>query len=137
MTTAREVMTPGVECIGEHQTLREAAMKMRDLEVGSLPICGDDERLHGMITDRDIVTRCLAEGMDPDTCTAAELAQGKPITIGADDPVDEAIHVMEANQVRRLPVIDGHRLVGIVSQGDLARALPPEPVGDLVSAVSS
>ena len=76
MTTAKEIMHTGATCIGEHETLAAAAQYMRDLDVGALPICGDDDRLHGMITDRDIVTKCIAAGHDPNDTTAGELAQG-------------------------------------------------------------
>jgi CBS domain-containing protein len=76
MTTAKEIMHTGATCIGEHETLAAAAQYMRDLDVGALPICGDDGRLHGMITDRDIVTKCIAAGHDPNDTTAGELAQG-------------------------------------------------------------
>ena len=137
MTTAREIMTGGVECIGENETLVEAARKMRDLDVGALPICGEDNRLKGMLTDRDIVVKCLAEGGDPSSTRAVEFAQGKPVTIGADDPVEEILRTMSQHKVRRLPVIDGHDLVGMVSQADVARNLPDEKVGDLVEAISS
>jgi CBS domain-containing protein len=136
MTTAREIMTPGAECVGENQTLEEAAQKMRDLDVGALPICGEDNRLKGVVTDRDIVIKCLATGGDPRTVTAGELAEGKPVTIGADDSVDEAITTMTDHQVRRLPVIDGHDLVGMISQADLARSLPEDRVGELVELIS-
>ena len=87
MTTAREIMTGGPECVGERETLLDAARKMKELDVGSLPICGEDNRLKGILTDRDIVIRCLAEGGDPRTATAGELGQGKPVTIGADDSI--------------------------------------------------
>jgi CBS domain-containing protein len=137
MATAREIMSGGVECVGEKETLVEAAKKMRDLDVGSLPICGEDNRLKGMLTDRDIVVKCLAEGGDPSTTTAGSLAEGKPVTIGADDDLDELVRTMSQHKVRRLPVIDGHDLIGVVSQGDVAKALPPEKVGDLLEAVSS
>lgn len=137
MTTAREIMTSGAECIGEHETLVAAARKMRDLDIGSMPICGDDDRLKGMITDRDIVVRCVAEGKDPSEMHAGELGQGKPVTIGADDPVEEILRTMAHHKVRRLPVIDGHSLIGIVSQGDVAKNLPEESVGELVEAISS
>jgi CBS domain-containing protein len=109
---------------------------MRDLDVGSLPICGEDNRLKGMLTDRDIVVRCIADGGDPATVTAGELAQGKPVTIGADDTVEEAIRTMQDNKVRRLPVIDGHDLVGVISQADIARNYPEDRVGDLVELIS-
>jgi len=136
MTTAREIMTPGAECVGENQTLEEAARKMKDLDVGALPICGEDNRLKGVVTDRDIVVKCLAAGGDPRTVKAGELAEGKPVTIGADDSVDEAIRTMTDHQVRRLPVIDGHDLVGMVSQADIARSMPEDRVGELVELIS-
>jgi CBS domain-containing protein len=137
MATARDIMSGGVECIGENETLVDAARKMRDLDVGALPICGEDNRLKGMLTDRDIVVRVLAEGGDPNSTTAGSLGQGKPVTIGADDSVEEALSTMKKYGVRRLPVIDGHDLVGIVSQADIARNLPEGKTGDLVEAISS
>lgn len=136
MTTAREIMTPGAECIGENQSLEEAARRMRDLDVGALPICGENNRLQGVLTDRDIVVRCLAIGTDPRAVKAGQLAQGKPVTIGADDSVEAAVDTMQAHQVRRLPVIDGHDLVGMISQADIARHLPEDRVGELVELIS-
>jgi CBS domain-containing protein len=137
MTSARDIMTRDVECVGENETLADAARKMRDLNVGALPICGEDNRLKGMVTDRDIVVRCIAEGGDPQTVRAGELGDGKPVTIGADDSIEEALKTMKDYQVRRLPVIDGHNLVGMVSQADIARNIDPEKVGDVVEAISS
>jgi CBS domain-containing protein len=90
-----------------------------------------------MLTDRDIVVKVLAQGKDPAQTRAGELAQGKPVTIGADDSVEEALHTMAEHKVRRLPVIDGHKLIGVVSQGDLAKAVDEEQVGELVEAISS
>ena len=130
-------MTAGAECVGENETLADAARKMRDLDVGSLPICGEDNRLKGMVTDRDIAVRCVAEGKDPTSVRAGELAEGKPVTIGADDSVSEILSTMKQHKVRRLPVIDGHDLVGMVSQGDVARNIEESKVGDLVEAISS
>lgn len=135
MVTAREIMTPGAECTGENETLTQTARRMRDQEVGALPVCGEDQRLKGMVTDRDIVL-CLAEGRDPGQVTAGEIAGGKPVTIGADDDVDEAIRTMQEHRVRRLPVIDGHELVGMLAQADVARNISDERVGDLVEFVS-
>lgn len=137
MTTARDIMTGDATCAGADETLAAAARKMRDLNVGALPICGEDNRLKGMITDRDIVVKCIAQGGDPQTVRVAELAEGKPVTIGADDSVDEALHTMTEHGVRRLPVIDGHMLVGIVSQADVAKNLPEEQIGELVEAISA
>jgi CBS domain-containing protein len=137
MTTAREIMTPDATCVGEKETLAAAAQKMADLGVGSLPICGEDNRLKGMLTDRDIVVKALAKGRNAADVTAGELAEGKPVTIGADDDAQEILRTMSQHKVRRLPVIDGHQLVGIVAVADVARALPDRPVGDLIDAISS
>ena len=137
MTTARDIMTAGAECVGENESLADAARKMRDLDVGALPVCGEDNRLKGMVTDRDIAIRCVAEGKDPTTERAGELADGKPVTIGADDSVDEILTTMKQHKVRRLPVIDGHDLVGMVSQADVARNIDESKVGDLVEAISN
>ena len=136
MATAREIMTPDVTCVAEDENMLTAARKMADLDVGSLPICGSDNRLKGMLTDRDIVIKVLAQGRDPGTVTAGQLAEGKPVTIGADDEADQILSTMGEHQVRRLPVIDGHTLVGIVAIADVARALPDRPVGDLMDAIS-
>ena len=136
MKTAREVMTGGADCVGENETLVDAARKMKDLNVGALPICGEDNRLKGMLTDRDIAM-ALADGSDPSTITAGSLGQGKPVTIGADDSVDEALRTMTEHKVRRLPVIDGHDLIGVVSQADIAVSIENPKVGDLVESISA
>jgi CBS domain-containing protein len=135
--TAREVMTPDAECIGENETIVDAAKKMAELDVGALPICGEDNRLKGMVTDRDIAVKVLAREKDPSSTRAGELGEGKPVTIGADDSVEEALQTMKEAKVRRLPVIDGHDLVGIVSQADLATNIDEQKVGDLVEAISA
>ncbi|MFF5290224.1 CBS domain-containing protein [Paractinoplanes globisporus] len=137
MTTAREIMTADCTCVGEKETLADAAHKMADLGVGSLPICGEDNRLKGMLTDRDIVIKTVAADRNPAEVTAGELAQGKPVTIGADDDTAEILRTMGRYKVRRLPVIDGHQLVGMVALADVARALPDRPVGDLMDAIST
>jgi CBS domain-containing protein len=134
---ARDVMSGGVECAGENETVTEAAKKLAQLDVGSMPICGEDDRLKGMITDRDIVVAVLATGKDPDSVKVGELGDGKPVTIGADDSVAEALRTMKDHQVRRLPVIDGHDLIGIVSVADLARNIEDEQTGDLIEAISA
>lgn len=136
MATAREIMTSDAKCVQEGETLVAAAQKMRDLDVGSLPICGEDNRLKGMLTDRDIVVRCLADGGDPSTTTAGQLAQGEVVTIGADDSAEEALDVMKSHQIRRLPVIDGHDLVGVISLADIARSLSERKLGDVVEAIT-
>jgi CBS domain-containing protein len=130
-------MTSGAECIGENDTLEEAAKRLADLDVGAMPICGEDDRLKGMLTDRDIVVKAIAQGKSPGETRAGELGDGKPVTIGADDSVEEALRTMTEHKVRRLPVIDGHKLIGIVSQGDVATNLPDDKTGELVEAISA
>ena len=136
MTTARDVMHSGARCVGEHDTLDAAARIMRELDVGALPVCGDDDRLHGIVTDRDIVVKCLATGGDPAVMTAGELAQGRLFTASADAGIGEVLDSMERHQVRRMPVLDqDKRLVGMISEADVARNLPEEDVGRFVEAV--
>ena len=136
MTKVREIMTSDAKCVGERQSLTDAARMMRELGVGALPICGDDDRLKGMLTDRDIVVKCIAEGGDPSSTRVGDLAQGKPVTVGADDDIDVALDTMSKHTVRRLPVIDGHDLVGMVAQADIARNIDESKVGDLVASIS-
>ena len=136
MTVARDIMTPDPTCVKEDQTLVDAARLLRDLDVGALPICGNDNRLKGMLTDRDIVVKCIADGGDPSTVTAGSLGEGKPVTIGADDDIREALEVMQQHQVRRLPVIDEHNLVGIISQADIARSMSATATGETVAEIS-
>ena len=137
MTNAREIMSSNAECVGENETLVDAARKMRDLDVGALPVCGRDNRLKGMVTDRDIVVKVIAEGGDPASTTAGTLCEGQIVTIGADDPIEEVLRTMKQYKVRRLPVIDGHDLVGVVSQADVAKNVPQEKVGELLKTISS
>ncbi|WP_309128350.1 CBS domain-containing protein [Microbacterium sp.] len=136
MTLTRDVMTAGAKCIGENDALTIAAEMMRELDVGALPICGEDGRLKGMLTDRDIVVKAVAEGQDPDTTNAGRLANGTPITVSADDDIEAAVEVMRRHQVRRVPVIADHHLVGIISQADIARHLGAETTGETVERIS-
>lgn len=135
MTTARDVMHAGAKCIGEDESLYKAAQMMRDLEVGSLPICGRDNRLHGIITDRDIVLRCCAEGRDPAEVKAGELAQGKPHWVDANSDMSKVLSMMEQHQIRRVPVIAEHQLVGMISEADLARHLTDEQLAHFVESI--
>ncbi|MEV0752551.1 CBS domain-containing protein [Streptosporangium sp. NPDC050280] len=136
MPTAREIMTPNAECVNAGQTTADAAEKMRSMDVGSLPICGEDNRFKGMITDRDIVVQVIAQGRDPKSCLAGELGGDEVVTIGADDAW-EILRTMSSHKVRRLPVIDGHELVGMVALADVAEALPDAKVGDLMDALTT
>ncbi|MET7640754.1 CBS domain-containing protein [Streptomyces sp. NPDC005438] len=138
MTTAREIMTPGADRVRTDETVRTAARRTAAPRVDALPLRGaEDDRLKGMLTDHDVVTRVLARGHDPHQLRAGELAQEEAVTVGADDEVEEVIATMPHHGVRRLPVIDGHRLVGVVARADLARALPAPDVGEPLQALSA
>jgi CBS domain-containing protein len=138
MTTAREIMTPGATYLKTSSTVADAAKVLADDDVGALPVCDERGHLEGMVTDRDLVVKVLAKDRDPRRVTLADLAdQPEVVTIGADDSVEEAIRTMKDHAVRRLPVIDGTELVGMVSQADIARAMPEAAVGDLVAGISS
>jgi CBS domain-containing protein len=108
---------------------------MRDMNVGSLPICGNDKKLHGIITDRDIVVKCLADGRDPNTCTAGELAQGHIAWVDADTEMTQIVEKMGREQVKRMPVIDDHMLVGMISESDLAKHLDEHQLSMFVERV--
>lgn len=137
MTTAREIMTPGAEWLDVDVTVEEAARRMAEGDFGMLPVCNSDGHLQGVVTDRDLVVQVISEGRDPSATKVGDLLnQTEVVTIGADDPAEEAIRTMKDHAVRRLPVIDGTELVGMVSQADIARALPDAKVGDLVGAIS-
>jgi CBS domain-containing protein len=130
----QDTMHEGAACVGENDSLRTAAQMMRDLGVGSLPICGEDDRLKGIITDRDIVVMCCAEGGDIDRTTAGQLAHGL-VWVDADASLEEALNAMEQNQIKRLPVISEHRLVGMISESDLAKELPDNKLAEFVHRV--
>jgi CBS domain-containing protein len=116
-----DVMTEGAECIKPSDNIQHAAERMRDMDVGSLPVCDDHERLAGMITDRDITIRCTAEGRDPATTAVSDVMTPEILYCFVDDEIHEAAAIMEEHQIRRLPVLNrDKRLVGIVTLGDLA-----------------
>jgi len=117
----KEVMTPGVECVQPNDSIAAAAQKMKDLDVGALPVCGDDARLKGMITDRDITVRAVAERCDPAATCVTDIMTPNIIYVFEDQDVTEAARLMKENQIRRLVVVNNDkRLVGIVSLGDVA-----------------
>jgi len=132
---ARDIMHQGAECIGAGDSVAAAAQKMRELGVGSLPICGDDDRLHGILTDRDIVVRCIAQGRDPLQVRVGDMAQETLVWVDADAGVGEVLHQMEEHKVKRLPVIEDHRLVGMITEADLARSLDEHHLAEFVEKV--
>lgn len=136
MATAREVMTADPECVSTDDSLMLAAERMRRLGVGALPICGPDKKLKGVLTDRDIVVKGLGTGKNPERINSGSFNDGEAVTVGADDSVEELLNVMIDRQVKRVPVIDGTKLVGIVTLADAARALPNPDAGRLIDALS-
>jgi CBS domain-containing protein len=135
MTTAGDIMHRGAQWIPAHETLDRAAQLMRQLEVGALPISDENERLCGILTDRDIVVECVAMGHDPSQVTAGEMAKGTPRWIDSGADVGEVLQEMKGRQIRRLPVIDNKRLVGMISEADLATHLSEEQLADWVESV--
>lgn|SRR5699024_1943466 len=135
-TTVNDLMTTGAEHVGPSDSLVVVARVMRDLDVGALPIRDANGRLTGMVTDRDIVVRCIAGSGDPASMRASDLARGTPVMIESDQDAETALRTMARHQVRRLPVTEGGALVGIIAQADIARALPPETVGAVLAEVS-
>lgn len=116
----REVMTQGVEIINSNAPAIEAAAKMREFDVGSLPVC-DGERLEGLLTDRDIAVRLVAAGLDPSSTKVSEIMTPGATYCFDDQTLDEAALIMEAHQIRRLPIMNrDKRLIGMLSLGDLA-----------------
>ncbi|WP_052863029.1 CBS domain-containing protein [Streptomyces niger] len=137
MTTARDIMHQGAECVGEQETLVNVAKRMVRHGIGSMLVCDADQRMRGIITDRDIVVKCLAEGHDPQSMTAGELAQGTPIAVPPDADVRHVLQTMEDHQIRRLPVVEEDRPVGVISEADLARHVSEAQMGHFVEAIAT
>jgi len=136
MQTARDIMTKGSEYLKEDDSAADAARRLADQSIGAVPVCDASGHLRGVVSDRDLVVEVLAAGKDPRTTKLIDLVHGEAVTIGADDSIEEAIQTMQSHKVRRLPVIDGTELVGMLSQADIARFCPPEQAGQLVAAIS-
>jgi CBS domain-containing protein len=136
--TVREAMHDGCECIGENQTLLDAAKRMEERDIGAMPICGEDDRLKGMLTDRDIVVKALARGKDPATTRCGEFAQGNTVWIRAEASLEDALNRMRERAVKRMPVLDENkRLCGIVTEADIATHSPGQKTGEFVEAIAS
>jgi CBS domain-containing protein len=133
----RDIMTRNVECVWPDDTLQEAALKMKELDVGPLPVC-DNDRVVGMLTDRDITVRAVAEGRDPRSTRVRDVMTRNVVSCSEDDAVEEAARLMQERQIRRLLVLDhDKRLIGIVSLGDLAaEAGDPYRMGEVLQDVS-
>lgn len=116
----RDLMTADPELVSPDTSIREAAQRMRDADVGALPV-GDANQLTGMVTDRDIVIRAVAEGRSGDDVTVRDIVTTEIVSCGPDDAVEDAANLMAEHQIRRLPVVEDGRLVGIIALGDVAR----------------
>ncbi|MFP5321156.1 MAG: CBS domain-containing protein [Acidimicrobiia bacterium] len=135
---ARDIMTKDPKIMKVDDRVIDIAKCFAEENIGAVIICNDENRLQGMITDRDLAVEVLAQGKDPQSVTAGELVDGtEVVTIGADDSIDEAIDTMKDHAVRRLPVIDGDQVIGVVSQGDLALHADDTQVGRLVEVISA
>lgn len=134
--TVRDAMTSDPSAIGADATIVEAARVMSSENVGSLPVVEGDE-LRGMVTDRDLVLHVLAKDLDPHKVVVSEVCSEDPIVAAPQEPLDQALQRMAEHQVRRLPVVSGGRLVGILAQADVAREAHPESTGRMVESISS
>ena len=137
----REIMSNPVIWVHPEESVSVAARLLTHYNIGAMPVCGSDGRVWGLVTDRDIVTRCLAAGRSPQTTVVREIMTNKVIAVRPDMDTTAAAAVMGREQVRRLPVVEGGRLCGMVSIGDLARREDTNPdaadaLGDICTNIS-
>ncbi|MFF3572833.1 CBS domain-containing protein [Nocardia jiangxiensis] len=135
MATAKDIMHPGAQWVSRQDTLEHAARLMRELDIGALPISDENDRLCGIITDRDIVVKAIALGRDPARTTCSELCEGTPRWVEADAGVDDVLRELEVRQIKRLPVIEDKRLVGMISEADIGRHLSDHEIAEFVESV--
>ncbi|AKJ15331.1 CBS domain-containing protein [Streptomyces incarnatus] len=137
MTTAKDIMHPGAQWIPRDETLARAAQLMRDHEVGALPVSdpGNGDRMCGIVTDRDIVVKCIASGHDPARMTCGELCEGTPRWIDAAADISDALRMMENHQIKRLPVVENKRMIGMISETDIARHLTDDKLAEFAKRV--
>lgn len=133
----RDAMHKGAEWLGPDTPISDVARKMRDLDIGAVPI-GENDRLVGMVTDRDITCRAVANGKDVSKLKARDVMSKGIVYCRDSEDVDDALRIMEQKQIRRLPVInDDKRMVGMLSLGDISHAVSHELAGEVISAVSA
>lgn len=135
MKTARDLMTSPAECLAPTATLAEAARQLSQHDIGSMPVTDGDE-LIGVVTDRDIVVKGIAAGLDPATATVAEIATGEVVTVGVDHDATDVARILAEHQIRRVPVVEDGRVVGMIAQADIARMLGDRLTGDIVEEIS-
>jgi CBS domain-containing protein len=134
---ARTLVKGDLTFVRDDETVRDAAERLAFENIGALPVYDRNNNLKGMITDRDITVDVVARGRDPSRTLVGEVAHTNPITVRAEDSVADAMRLMAQHKVRRLPVIDGRSCIGVISQADIARAVPPEETGRLVEFIST
>jgi CBS domain-containing protein len=118
--TIDEMMTTDLRTVRDGATIEEAARVMRDADIGDVIVLDEDGRVSGIVTDRDLVVRAVADGVDPAEGQVGSILNGAVVSIAPDESVDTALDLMRDHKIRRLPVIDDDRLVGVVTLGDLA-----------------
>ena len=133
---AKDFMTTGVECVSPGMSMRDAALRMKSLDVGFLPVCEND-RLVGTLTDRDLALRVIADGRDPDDCKARDIMTREVFWCYEDQPSDEVAEYMAEREIRRLLVLDrSKRLVGVISIGDLAKSGEEQKAGEAIREIA-
>lgn len=135
-TRADEIMTKDVTVITEDESVREAAERLAKDDIGALPICDRNKQIKGMLTDRDIVVHVVARGRDVNNTRAGEMEQGQIVSLRPDDSIQHACDLMAQHQLRRLPVVDNGRVLGMVSQADVAKNVSPEQAGRMLTSIS-
>jgi CBS domain-containing protein len=133
--SVREAMTRSVSSVSPSQSLADAAEVMKGEDVGSVPVV-EEGRLAGIVTDRDIVTRAVAERRNPQAVRVEEIASHDLVTVEPEQDLDEALTLMARHKVRRLPVLEEGRLVGMLAQADVALEAKEEKVGEMVEQIS-
>jgi len=133
--SVREAMTASVSSVSPSQSLADAAEVMKGQDVGSVPVV-EEGRLSGIVTDRDIVTRAVAERRNPQAVKVEEIASHDLVTVESEQDLDDALALMARHKVRRLPVLEGGRLVGMLAQADIALGAKEEKVGEMVEQIS-
>jgi CBS domain-containing protein len=136
-STASDIMTENVEVLREDDSLQTAAERLAQHDVGALPVCDEKQQVRGIVTDRDIVVHGIAQGKDPRKTTVGEIVTAHPITVGPEESVERVTEIMAEKQIRRVPVVEDGKIVGMISQADIAQSLPPEQAGRMLSQISS
>lgn len=135
MTTAKDLMTSPAETLAPEATLADAARALANLGIGSMPVA-DGDTILGVVTDRDIVVSGIAAGLDVNSATVSEIATTDVVTVGVDDSAETVAATLAEHQIRRVPVVDGGILVGVISQADVARDLDAADTGEVVKEIS-